>query len=46
MFFRAAERTAGGVRQQAVPGPGEDRTEPETRGTDPGQDRGLEGGHR
>lgn len=43
---RAAERTAGGVCEQALPRPGEDRQEPEERGTDPGQNRGLEGGHR
>lgn len=45
MVFRAAEGTAGGVRQQALPRPGEDREEPEERGADPGQNRGLEGGH-
>lgn len=43
---RAAERAAGGVREQALPRPGEDRQEPEERGADPGQDRRLEGRHR
>lgn len=43
---RAAERTTGGVREQALPRPGEDRQEPEERGTNPSQNRGLEGGHR
>lgn len=45
MVSRAAEGTAGGVCQQALPGPGEDSEEPEERGADPGQNRGLEGGH-
>lgn len=43
--YRAAERTAGGICEQALPRPGEDRQEPKERGTDPGQNRGLEGGH-
>lgn len=46
MDSRAVESTAGGVREQALPRPGEDRQEPEERGTDPGQNRGLEGGER
>lgn len=43
---RAAEGPAGGVREQALPGSGEDRQEPEEGGADPGSDRRLEGGHR
>lgn len=46
MNCRAAERASGGVREQALPWPSEDREESEERGTDPGQNRGLEGGHR
>lgn len=46
MDCRAAERTTGGVCEQALPRPGEDRQEPEERGADPSQNRGLEGGHR
>lgn len=42
---RAAERTTGGVCEQALPRPGEDRQEPEERGTDPSQNWGLEGCH-
>lgn len=46
MNCRAAERASGGICEQALPRPGEDRQEPEERGADPGQNRGLEGGHR
>lgn len=43
---RAAEGSAGGIRQQALPRPGEDCQEPEEGGADPGPAGGLEGGHR
>lgn len=34
---RAAEGPAGGICEQALPRPGEDRQEPEERGSDPSQ---------
>lgn len=40
-----AQVQPGPVRQQALPGPGEDREEQQARGSDPGQDPRLERGH-
>lgn len=42
---RGAEGAAGGIRQQALPGAGEGREEPEEGRADPGPHRGLESCH-